>query len=232
MIDKFRFRVGDNDQAHSNAWVIWFHKSDVYIGARTLAGAVKVSLHADGCCHFGLTAEGERNLVQEGRKPATSSRHWNKWGRPITPKTGATHVASVLLPHVGLWRPNENTFENKKTTFQFPPPGEGRTVEVGVFYSRQSPDELESRLAQVATPLLCGHLDNGEYVHIIGRCDKFCDQKIYDAIKKLNNSVLEHTHSSLYQGRTGLSAVFFNDPNKEGVVRAIEVNRINVSSRS
>ena len=57
-----RFAVGGPNRPWSTVWRLWTGKgtSDVYISARTLGGALKVSLHESGtwrfrCCNKGPT---------------------------------------------------------------------------------------------------------------------------------------------------------------------------------
>jgi len=67
-----RFGVGNPHGKHSLVWKVWASRNtpDLYVTARSMAGAMKASIHASGERHVGLTREyaGDKNR-----------RHYDRW---------------------------------------------------------------------------------------------------------------------------------------------------------
>ena len=53
--DKIRFAVCRVDGKHSVVWAAWGRGDDFYFGARSVLGAIKVSLHASGIGRIAFT---------------------------------------------------------------------------------------------------------------------------------------------------------------------------------
>jgi hypothetical protein len=76
--DKVRFAVGKPGGHHSSVWVTRANRSDFYIGARTVMGSTKISLHESGICRLGLTASHFDLAVEQGLIPAEEDRAFVK----------------------------------------------------------------------------------------------------------------------------------------------------------
>jgi hypothetical protein len=107
--------------------------SDVYLGVRSVAGKVKLSLHQDGRAQISLTSEHYSRLSNEG-VPTPPSRHFARWRMPDVPDAGAVHVASVVFPsrYLRPWPP----LQLSKPVSWEPAPERG-ALAVGLFYGRQ-----------------------------------------------------------------------------------------------
>src|ERR1019366_9302005 len=70
----------------SGIWRIWQGKNnnDIYVAPRPVAGAVKVSLHANGYCYCGLTKQYSESLLRDGHY-VQPRREFVAWQRPPTP---------------------------------------------------------------------------------------------------------------------------------------------------
>src|SRR5262245_15016198 len=55
--DKIRLNACHRDNresGHSGVWCAWSHRNDYYLGARSILGSMKISLHASGICRVAL----------------------------------------------------------------------------------------------------------------------------------------------------------------------------------
>lgn len=68
-------------------------KGDIYVYPRALGGITKMSLHRDGKCQVGFTAECPG-------KPKDGSRHWETWRLPDVPPP--VRVLRILVPQSEL----------------------------------------------------------------------------------------------------------------------------------
>lgn len=68
-------------------------KGDIYISPRALGGITKMSLHRDGKCQIGFTADYPRH-------PGAGSRHWERWKLPAIPPPA--RVLRILIPQSEL----------------------------------------------------------------------------------------------------------------------------------
>ena len=90
-MDKLRFAVGRDDHPFSSAWVIWTHNKDVYAGAMSIAGFVKISFHDQGYSQLAIDKGHWLGMPEEGI-PKPAKRQIMHWTRRPTPEKGARHV--------------------------------------------------------------------------------------------------------------------------------------------
>ena len=57
-----RFALGIAEGNHPSSWAMWGHKSDFYLGARSVLGSIKISLHKTECRVAFLAAAGRSIL--------------------------------------------------------------------------------------------------------------------------------------------------------------------------
>lgn len=131
-MNRQRFGVKNLEGARSSEWVVVWDTAagDVYLLARTLGGAMKVSLHASGRCHV----------------RAPEPRHWRGIGPPpafldtwdIDPASGYAFPFAVVFPEQELRVADWGQHRDKGTVWIEVPRGKG--VEVAVFLVRASGD--------------------------------------------------------------------------------------------
>src|SRR6266508_1354198 len=99
-VSGLRVLVGDEEGRgpRSTLWRIFTGRrtSDVYIGARPIAGEVRVSLHEHGPWRFAFTkqhAEGPGSFV-----PPSEDRARSKWARPPEFAQGLTRAFIIVIP--------------------------------------------------------------------------------------------------------------------------------------
>jgi two-component system, cell cycle response regulator CtrA len=85
--DKVRFAIGRPGALHSGVWAYWGNKDDFYVGARSILGSTKISLHRSRKCRLALTERHFLALAQRGLS-APSDRAFVKWERPAAPEEG------------------------------------------------------------------------------------------------------------------------------------------------
>jgi hypothetical protein len=225
-IDKFRFYIRDEtDRQRSSVWFAHHDGDDVYISVGTLGGHMKLSLHRDQNCQFGMVRRYAQKLATEG----LSGMRPIRWARPATPERGAFHAASVFFP-TDFLRSTGEMQRSHKLKFSLPMAPAGQAIEVGFFYSRETPASLEDRfIAQQATPLLYMSLPSGEFVSVVARPVLFDPKQIPDLqaagpkMRPLDGAPapgarMENLHAVLFDDHTDPIRVF----------RMIEVNGLNV----
>jgi hypothetical protein len=75
--NKVRLAIGSEKKCESSIWRIWSNKKgDIYVAVRILGGTYKMSLHKDGKCQFGFTAEFAREAEQRFE---VKQRHLELW---------------------------------------------------------------------------------------------------------------------------------------------------------
>lgn len=170
---KLRFVVGDVGKPYSARWSVWAHKCNVYLLSVPIGHAVKVSLHGDDGSLVCQVANTEHYYATHiAGLPDAEDRSIVRWNRKSTPDRGLLRVASIQFPTDYLiGKPITGT--PKKPLIAFPPGEAGTMVEIGVFYSRLPPDEAETLLGAVSTPIAYYSLPNGDNVSIAGRIRKY-----------------------------------------------------------
>jgi hypothetical protein len=95
------FAAGCEDEPFSQVWKVWTHRRDVYVGARSFLGSIKVSLHASGVWRAAWTEESGVKATHG------SDRVEHRWTRPPEFTAGWTQGPSIrfVRTHAGPWVP-------------------------------------------------------------------------------------------------------------------------------
>ena len=162
--------VAENSRGKfSSSWIFWGRKSDFYFGAKNIAGAIKVSMHANGRGYFGYDKKYFERKREEGIViPAKTAREWEL---PVPGDQGAVLAASVILP-ADYCHGDPLSDRARKNTLVLDIE-DGSQLEVGVFLSRERPSTLASKLVTVGKPFFPVLLDNGMYVWLVFRAKPF-----------------------------------------------------------
>ena len=145
---EFRFGVGKPDFSHSMVWKVWsgWKTADLYITARPIGGAVKVSLHAPrpglrAERHMGFTSE----YIQSRQSWHGESRHYDSWEEGSQLEHGITLEFLFRFPTAELRRfPLSQSDLAKKIVWLEPAP-EGQVLEVQLLYA-PSEAQVQNRL--------------------------------------------------------------------------------------
>lgn len=112
------------------SWKLWTPagKRDVYLAARELGGALKLSLHESGNWHFAYDGEFfEAKVPDAHRKP--KGRFIDRWTKPAPLIPGTTLALRLVTPWTAL---RAGDFPGSKI-LEVEPPAEGRAREIGIF---------------------------------------------------------------------------------------------------
>jgi hypothetical protein len=172
-VDKLRFGAKAGDGRCSALWIAFTKGSDLYLGARSVAAKLKLSLHADGNCHIAVDYNYYRRLPDVG-VPRPPDRHFARWRMPAMSDSGAVHVASVIFPTRFLR--TGAPLELNKSVFWEGSPDRG-ALEVGFFYGKHL---LDQRSVGPAVLRFRTSLSDGRVVMVITRCTDFAEERILE----------------------------------------------------
>jgi hypothetical protein len=225
---QIRFAVCNSQGKHSGVWCAWGQNSEYYIGAHSVLGTIKVSLHSSGCCRIARTKQHMKLLADQGLAPPR--REFVEWRRAATPESGAVHVVSVLFPldYLHLDAPVGTP---RRPLIVFGASQLGHAVEFGFFYSRTPEAEMAAKFSRIGKPLFRTSLNNGDSVSIVTRVVEF-DSSILPRPEVLNAAGLgEINHDALPEpGATesNLTATFWNSPKDGESLRLIEIGGVSI----
>jgi hypothetical protein len=211
-----RVIVGDEGGGpRSQLWRIWAGKgtSDVYVGARPIAGDVRVSLHESGKWRFAFT---ERHMRRpEPLIPTDINRAKHKWDRPPPFAPGLTRAFSIDIPASELRVPSRSD-PLRKPALWLPPPPPDINVEIDLFLTRGLPDdEWPGRRAMKTQLLYRQGLPSGEELVVVSHWTPMTEERrarldrYKQAFLLAQRDVLLERASD---GRGDLKGVLFNVP--------------------
>lgn len=158
-----RVIVGQEDNGpRSQLWRIWHgdNNSDVYVGARSVAGEVRVSLHESG--KYRLAFTNKHQMRPDALIPLGADRAKHKWGRPAEFVPGLTRAFAIEIPAAELRTP-KSPDPLKKPAMWLAPPPEGHQVEIDLFLALQmKPGSWPGQRALKTQLLYQAQLTNGE----------------------------------------------------------------------
>lgn len=99
-IDKFRFGVGNENGLLSSVWIAFANRNDVYIGLRSMAQSLKLSIHGNEgsrVCQIALTNKYWEEMGALATPPM-ANRSLQRWKRADPPKSGATEIVTIWFP--------------------------------------------------------------------------------------------------------------------------------------
>jgi hypothetical protein len=217
-----RFAVGRPGSAHSSIWSAFWNKSDYYIGARSVLGSTKISLHASGICRLALTEKHMTLLRRQGIAPP-DDRAFVKWGRPPAPESGAHLAVALVFPTDNLHLDDPAWKDSSKPLLLFESAASGKAVELGFFYSREAKETLEPRLMEIGKPLFYTDLDNGEFVWLVAREADFDSTSIPMGEQFNMTGMGLRDPIPIGSERRRLTAILWNAPKDGEPLRVIEI---------
>lgn len=221
------FYLCDSDgRRRSSTWKIKRTKDNVYISTEGFTGRMKLSLHPDLVCQWGLV----RNYHERNVSNSKGSFEPIRWERKETPVEGALFVASITFPTKYLKGKFSDFKEKGKEHFKFQIAPEGCSLSFGVFYSKEDPETLEQKFIQRnMLPIFTFDLENGEYVSFVfqEQLDRFALPD--DFTGKVGGTEIEPV---LQVGETmsDCSAIFVGQRAVEGKpIELVEINGFSIS---
>jgi len=166
--------VGEPDGNHSMVWIVWGKQSDVYVTARSMGGAIKVSIKANGDRHMGLTSEYVQDALAR-QNWGESTSHWDRWneGHQIKGVEGATLEFLIQFPTAELRAFPLRGSDLKKGVIWLRPAPELEAVEIALIYFPPEPERIFS-VESGSPQLICtGRLADRRQVWLVGRTVPF-----------------------------------------------------------
>jgi hypothetical protein len=164
-----RFAVGSPNGARAGVWRVWLNerRDDVYISARTLVSALKVSLHPD-YWYIGFTkqyAERDASLLPPGadRKTAT-------WERPEEFAPGWTRAFEIIVPASEVVQP-PTPYDDPDAVVWLAPPNEGESTRINILLSK--PDAARGRRGYPS------HENHADTTTLITKLDLSTDETLW-----------------------------------------------------
>lgn len=227
--DVIRFVAARPDGRHSAVWYGRRTKNDYYIGARSVSGSIKVSLHDGQYCQLALTSEYHKRLAEKGLAP--TDRRFVHWSRAKSPEAGATCVVQLVFPlrHLRLDAP---TVKPGKPIVAFGSADPEKAVEVGFFFSREPAATLEPQLLAVGAPIIRTELADGDSVSVVVREASFEPHSLPPAerLAAASTHVLEpDAFPAPGETADGLTAMFWNEPKDGETLRLTETGGVAVT---
>lgn len=217
-----RIAAENEDGQFSARWIFWGNRSDYYFGAKSLSGAFKVSLHANGVGYVAY----DKNFLAERRAAGIdiAAKTTFEWKLPVPQEKSAVHAAMLILP-ADYCRNEPLTQEERKKTLVLGV-RKGCAAQVGIFISRESGKALEERLCKIGQPLFTTVLENGLSVHLIARSHPFDPKALPTAGQtEKAKSVLLKKPEDINEHHE-YNAMLWNDPGDGGVLQVIDIGGV------
>ncbi len=146
---------------------MWVQRNDVYLGARDMLKALKVSLHRSNIWRIAFVND------LDGKDEGTD-RAVVKWKRPDEFAPGWTGSIGVLISPIQPQRPFQKARDNDSRIHWFAPATEGRKLLFKVLFSQPGYSERQLNAISVRGDRLVGRLlkRNGEIVWLLAREDE------------------------------------------------------------
>jgi hypothetical protein len=160
-----------NEAGHriSSTWVIKkdIRKKDgfpsIYLYQRTFGGKMKLSLHSDHC-QWGM----KDIYAEENKRKGWGTFAPIVWKRKMTPDNGALYVASIRFATDFLKGDFSQYQETKKPVCSFRAAPPGKSINMGIFFSKEKPESLNELFSNRGAELIVSFdLENGEHVSIV-----------------------------------------------------------------
>jgi hypothetical protein len=222
---RLRFALGNGNGKYSGTWVAWGHGCNFYIGARSILGSMKISLHESGICRVALTEQRMKLLAVQGLQ-CPSDRAFIKWRRAPTPETGAALAVSLTFP-TRYFRLPSPVGTPKTPTLILDTKPEWEAAEIGFFYTREPSSSLGSKLKQVGIPMFHVELEDGEAVSIVVRRGTF-DPAVLPTPEMLNRAAMRKFTRDLEAAidKPILTAALWSDPKDGEALHVTEIGGV------
>jgi hypothetical protein len=203
----------------SGAWMFWGNRSDFYFGAKSISGALKVSLDENG---RGYVAYHKPYFVQKRAEgiviPAKTAI---EWALPEPGLLGAVQAASLILPADYCRSTLSDSSRKKALVLGIE---DGCCAEIGIFLSHEHADTLEAKLAPLGKPMFVVTLENKMHVSLVARSRAYRTCLPSDEQTARARALLLGTE--IVPDNDNLNAMLWNDPGDGGTLQVIDVGGV------
>lgn len=219
MPKSFRIGVGVGSVLFSSLWVFFSRGNEVYAGVRSLAGRLKLSIHASGVCQVALTRQHWEGITD---KVDLEDRFLTRWKR-FPPDDGPREVISVSFPR-DFQVPRNGGVPAKAVTL-LPVVPMGKSTRLRVFETFLPPEKCENGLRAFGQPLGYFALPDGRSILLTAGTEDFEPQSLERVRFGRGRLSLLDPKAAPKRGETlrGLSAISWTEP-KGGVVQFVDVH--------
>jgi hypothetical protein len=223
-----RFAIRSPTERYSAAWMTTDYHDDFYIGARSLMGRLKISLHRSGICRLAIDERYFGSAVERDLIPPEEDRVLVKWRRTPTPTIGAALVVGLVFPtdFLHLDAPIASV---EKPFLCLDAAARGKAVEIAFFYSREPATTLEPKLLQFGALWFWTGLDCGDMVWMVAREADFHAAALpsNEALNSISGRFLDHgAFVKAGVERRNLTAHLWNAPNEHEPLVLIEIGGV------
>jgi hypothetical protein len=205
----------------SSTWLFWGNKSDFYFSAKSISGALKVSLHENGRGYVGYDKRYFMKKQAEGI--AIRRKTAREWELPKPGPSGAVHTASLILPadycHAGPL-----TETSRKNTLVLGIE-DGCCAEIGVFHSHEQPATLDAKLMKIGKPMFVTTLDNKMHVSVVVRSRLF-DRANLPSQEQTARAGFLRVQAGSVVDTENLNAILWDAPADGGTLQVIDVGGV------
>jgi hypothetical protein len=224
---RVRIAAQNAEGKYSSTWIFWGNRADFYLGAKSLSGSIKVSLHANGRGYVAFDKAFMESQTQRGVN--IPKRTVTEWKLPTVNQVGAAQFVVVKLPADFCTGDATPSILEKKVLVLGVE--EGRAAEIGIFGSYELGASLEERLSRIGHPLFNVRLENNLAISIVVRSGPF-DPKVLPSNEQFERSKrMEFSSLGEVRQRVNLNAVLWNDPSDEGVLQLVDIGGLKIKSR-
>jgi hypothetical protein len=223
-----RFAVRSPAERYSAAWMTFDSHGNFYIGARSVMGSQKISLHRSRICRLAFDKRYFGSAVERGLIPTEEDRVLVKWRRPLTPAIGAVLVVGLVFP-TDFLHLNAPAASVKKPFIYLDAAPQGKAVEVAFFYSREPVTTLEPELLQFGSPLFWTDLGCGDMVWMVAREADFHATAFPsdEALNSISGRFLDRgAFEKASVERRNLTAHLWNAPNEHEPLILMEIGGV------
>lgn len=216
--DGYSFATGSADGLRSSVWRIFRRNNEVYVAPRSVANAMKLSLHSSRVCRFAVTEQHYQWMAEQGLEQPPD-RLLVKWNRPETPEYGTLLLATIIMPTDFLRAFGD--VPNRRMIW-FEPPPSGMAIKAGLFLSQERVEKIEASVPDGTCPVVYTHLPNGETVSLMARAVPFDTADFMKRYSGRRGSATFFTSNQDVGGDT-LRVFYLNDPTDDGFLQIIDV---------
>lgn len=218
---RIRLVVENSHAQFSSAWMFWGNNSDFYFGAKSISGALKISLHENGRGYVAYHKPYFMKKRTEGI--AVPAKTVIEWALPKSGPLGAAHAASLILP-ADYCRVASLRDTSRKNTLVLGVE-DGCCAEIGVFISHEHPATLEAKLVVLGKPMFVITLKNKMHVSLVARSRSFDRASLpSDEQTASARALLLETEGT--PDNDSLNAMLWNNPGDGGTLQVIDVGGV------
>ncbi|MBR1298541.1 hypothetical protein [Bradyrhizobium sp. AUGA SZCCT0042] len=211
----------------SSTWMFWGNRNDFYFAAKSISGALKVSLHENGRGYVGYSKPYFVRKLAEGIAIPAKTTH--EWALPKPGPVGAVHAASLKLP-ANYCRAAPLSDSARKNTFVLGI-DDGSCVDIGVFLSHEHPKTLEAKLEVIGKPMFVVTLDNNMHISLVARSQPFDPTSTLPPEEAVARGKSLLLNANPPPDTDDLNAMLWNDPGDGGTLQVTDVGGVRLKRR-